>query len=48
MHVFLSFLCNTGSAEGKHNEETYCEAAEGSHGELLCAETWRLTVSEMR
>jgi len=25
VHVFLSFLCNTRSAEGKHNEETYCE-----------------------
>jgi hypothetical protein len=23
MHVFLRFLCNTGSAEGEHNEETY-------------------------
>jgi hypothetical protein len=30
--VFLSFLCNTWSSAGKHNEETYCEAAEGSHG----------------
>ena len=27
-----SFLCNTRSTEGKHHEETYCEAAEGSHG----------------
>ena len=33
--MFLSFLCNTRSSEGKHSEETYCEAAEGSHGEPL-------------
>ena len=35
VHVLLSFLCNTRGTEGKHNEETYCEAPEGSHGELL-------------
>ena len=46
--VFLSFLCNTRSAEGKDNEETYCEATEESHTELLLQEISRLAVSEMR
>ena len=46
--MFLSFLCNTQSAKGKGNEETYCEAAKGSHGEIVCTEISWLAVSEMR
>src|SRR5690242_3609151 len=46
--VFLSFLCNTRSTEGKQNEETYGEAAEGSHGQLLCMEMSRRAASVVR
>jgi eukaryotic-like serine/threonine-protein kinase len=36
------------SNEGKHNEETYCEAEEGSHGELLGTEISRLATADSK
>ena len=48
MHMFFSLLCNTGGTEGQHNKATYCEVREGPYSELLCKETSRLAVSEMR
>src|ERR1700675_93354 len=38
VRMFFSLLCCAGSTEGQHNKETYCEAAEGSHGELPCTD----------